>query len=420
MSTKIDIKHNNATGIVPTTSSLNLGEIAINTYDGKVFIKKDNGTPSIVEIGGGGASGVSQILTGSGITISPSTGTGIVTISSTGGAGTPGGLNTQVQFNNSGAFGGSSGLTFNSGSNTLTLTGLLSITGSQTITGSLTVTQNISASSFTGSLLGTSSYATTSSYALTASNILGGANNYIPLWSGSTTLSSSVMYQNNGNIGIGTTSPGVTLHVASGTGSMGLNTYETIVAERNADTKLGVYSSTNTFSPAIGTSIALGYSNVTASSTYYPGFEMQMIGNVTESQNKLRFNYIQRKIAGTVAGGYLELLNIYPDARVTLAPTSVGAIPRLIIGYTSSIYNLDVSGSANISNGLTVTGSLTVTQNISANSFTGSLLGTATTASYVTGSIFTNGNNAASASYAKDFDDYDYLLSTNFRNLYNY
>ena len=43
MSTKINIKHNNATGVVPTTSSLNLGEIAINTYDGRVFIKKDNG-----------------------------------------------------------------------------------------------------------------------------------------------------------------------------------------------------------------------------------------------------------------------------------------------------------------------------------------------------------------------------------------
>jgi hypothetical protein len=47
-----------------------------------------------------------------------------------------------------------------------------------------------------------------------------------------------------------------------------------------------------------------------------------------------------------------------------------------------------------------LTGSLTVTQNISASSFTGSLLGT--------------------SSYTRDFDDYDYLLSTSFRNLYNY
>jgi hypothetical protein len=37
---------------VPTTSQLALGEIAINTYNGRVFIKKDDGTPSVVEIGG--------------------------------------------------------------------------------------------------------------------------------------------------------------------------------------------------------------------------------------------------------------------------------------------------------------------------------------------------------------------------------
>ena len=36
---------------VPTTTQLALGEVAINTYDGKVFIKKDDGTESIVEVG---------------------------------------------------------------------------------------------------------------------------------------------------------------------------------------------------------------------------------------------------------------------------------------------------------------------------------------------------------------------------------
>ena len=135
MATKIDLKRTAVPSRVPTTSSLNLGEIAINTYDGKAYIKKDNGTQSIIELGSGGSSGVSQILTGSGITISPSTGIGIVTISSTGGAGTPGGLNTQVQFNSSGSFAGISSFTFNPSNSLLTLTGSLKITGSQTITG---------------------------------------------------------------------------------------------------------------------------------------------------------------------------------------------------------------------------------------------------------------------------------------------
>jgi len=41
-------KRNSSTGTVPSTSALALGEIAINTYDGKLFIKKDDGTQSIV------------------------------------------------------------------------------------------------------------------------------------------------------------------------------------------------------------------------------------------------------------------------------------------------------------------------------------------------------------------------------------
>ena len=36
----------------PTTVQLSLGEIAVNSYDGKLFIKKNDGTESIVEIGG--------------------------------------------------------------------------------------------------------------------------------------------------------------------------------------------------------------------------------------------------------------------------------------------------------------------------------------------------------------------------------
>jgi hypothetical protein len=46
--------------------------------------------------GGGGGGGVTQILTGSGVTISPSNGIGVVTISSTGGIDTA----TANQINN--------------------------------------------------------------------------------------------------------------------------------------------------------------------------------------------------------------------------------------------------------------------------------------------------------------------------------
>lgn len=63
MAQKLQVKRSATPSAAPTTGQLDLGEIAINTYDGKMFIKKDNGTPSIVEIGagGGGASALDDL-----------------------------------------------------------------------------------------------------------------------------------------------------------------------------------------------------------------------------------------------------------------------------------------------------------------------------------------------------------------------
>jgi hypothetical protein len=49
MANKIDIKHSNVAGVVPTTSSINLNEVAFNTVDGKAYFKQNNGTASIKE-----------------------------------------------------------------------------------------------------------------------------------------------------------------------------------------------------------------------------------------------------------------------------------------------------------------------------------------------------------------------------------
>lgn len=52
MASTITLKRSAVAGKVPTTSDLALGELAINTYDGKAFIKKSaNGTDEIVELG---------------------------------------------------------------------------------------------------------------------------------------------------------------------------------------------------------------------------------------------------------------------------------------------------------------------------------------------------------------------------------
>ena len=52
MSEKIQLRRSAVAGRIPTTTQLDLGEIGINTHDGKVYIKKDDGTAEIVEIGG--------------------------------------------------------------------------------------------------------------------------------------------------------------------------------------------------------------------------------------------------------------------------------------------------------------------------------------------------------------------------------
>lgn len=48
------LKRSAVQGKVPTVGDLQLGELALNTYDGKLYTKKDNGTASVVEIGAGG------------------------------------------------------------------------------------------------------------------------------------------------------------------------------------------------------------------------------------------------------------------------------------------------------------------------------------------------------------------------------
>lgn len=58
MANTVKLKRSAVASAVPTTAQLELGEVAINTFDGKLFIKKNNGTESVVEIGAGGGSSV--------------------------------------------------------------------------------------------------------------------------------------------------------------------------------------------------------------------------------------------------------------------------------------------------------------------------------------------------------------------------
>ncbi len=50
MATNIVLKRTSVSGKIPLTSELELGEIAINTHDGDLFLKKDDGTERIRKI----------------------------------------------------------------------------------------------------------------------------------------------------------------------------------------------------------------------------------------------------------------------------------------------------------------------------------------------------------------------------------
>ncbi len=57
MANVLRLKRTSVAGRVPATSDLETGELAVNTHDGKVFLKRDNGAVSVVEVGGGVADG---------------------------------------------------------------------------------------------------------------------------------------------------------------------------------------------------------------------------------------------------------------------------------------------------------------------------------------------------------------------------
>jgi hypothetical protein len=161
MAQSIILKRSSLPGKVPDTGSLNVGEIAVNTYDGKMFIKRSGNLDSI-----------------EGIVVTNSTTTGSITLTRTGSFGElvvtqDANISRDLYVTNdiigagdidvSGDITGSSALL--SGSlivrgnitgNSALLSGSLTLSGSQTITNNLTVLGEVNARQFNISVISSS------------------------------------------------------------------------------------------------------------------------------------------------------------------------------------------------------------------------------------------------------------------------
>jgi hypothetical protein len=191
MSATISIKNSIVAGRSP--ASLALGEIAINVPDGKIFVGDGTGVKLLSVSGsangsgsGGGSGTVTsvQLTQGTGINLSgtnPITTSGSITITNS----DPGSAINLINGTGIGIAGTYPNFTI---TNTITST-----LGGYLTTSSFTNYTSSTISKFAG----TASYATTASYALNGggSGLSGGTDLYIPLWSGSNTLTSSYLKQ---------------------------------------------------------------------------------------------------------------------------------------------------------------------------------------------------------------------------------
>jgi hypothetical protein len=132
MAQSIILKRSATSGKVPTTSSLNIGEIAINTYDGKIFLNRSGSSQSIQEI----------------ITTNV-TNTGSITLTQTGSFGElvvtkDTNLKRDVYVTRDIITNGSLDLLGNITGSSAVLRGNLTVSGSQTTVGNSTIIGNIS------------------------------------------------------------------------------------------------------------------------------------------------------------------------------------------------------------------------------------------------------------------------------------
>ncbi len=153
----------------------------------------------------------------------------------------------------------------------------------------------------------------------------GGTANYVPLWSGATTLGNSSIYQDASNrIGIGTSSPAEKLHIVGAGGEDGIvvdaATYPEIVFDRT-----GVHKA---YLGIAGT--AGGYAAGSLADSL-----------VLRSQNALHLVSNASTIGLTVNGGNVGIDTTTPAAEVQIADIGAAGTKNLMVGDDTYFTDLD-------------------------------------------------------------------------------
>jgi len=434
---------------VPSTADLALGELAINTYDGKLFLKKDDGTQSVVEIGagGGGGSGTVTSVSGTG-TVSGLTLTGSITTS---GSLTLGGTLALTSTNITDGLGftpynatNPDGFTSNTGTVTsinltagtgvsvsggpITSSGAITVTntapdqvvsltgaGATTVTGTypnFTITTtaggsgtvtSVAASGGTTGLTFTGSPITTAG-TLTLGGTLAVANGgtgattltsgYVLKGNGTSAVSASVLYDDGTNIGIGTTSPSALFHISqNGGGDIGA-----LVSQTNGGNGTTArYRATHGSGAAFNLQAGNGHVDLNVTSNHHLTFG-------TNDTERFRIGASgQFGIGGATYGSAGQVLT---SGGASAAPTwttpTTGTVTS--VGGTGTVNGITLTGTVTSSGSLTLGGTLSgvnlasqVTGTLPvANGGTGA---TSLTSGYL---VKGNGTSAASASVVYD------------------
>lgn len=330
MSSTIIIKNSATSGSVP--ASLVQGEFAINVLEGKLYYGSGSGN-TVKEFNTS-----SFALTAS--FVNPLRQTVLLTGSLL--------LSGSEVITGSLAISGSGSLLSVQGDEVTISGDLIEVTGSLRVTGSATIVGSLNASSITGSLLGTASWASnaiTSSNALTASYV--NPLRQDVLLTGSLLTTGSITLTGSANISANLNFPFVI--VAGGTSGFGLNYFSATARQTNT----GIAAA---FSPN-GNPGGYGYVFQFAANTTVGGNGLLLVGD----------NGTSKHIFGTskdAAGGSAwPLVFRVGTASWAVAPDlmTLTTTQNVLIGTsTDAGYRLNVSGSGNFTDNLTVTGSFTV------------------------------------------------------------